>query len=120
MTPEMRRRVADEVRQMPHIIAMSGEIMIVAHDRHGNRTFVDSWDPVESLEQKDALTRRCAELIEKRKKAYFDTLAMPNPSSAKLNNEWRHYLEKFCTALATNNVDAIEELLGQLIEVRDE
>jgi hypothetical protein len=111
MTPEMRRKVADEVRQMPHIIAMSGEIMIVAHDRHGNRTFVDSWDPVESLEQKDALTRRCAELIEEHQ---LD--AEGAEQKAKVHDQRLVFVK----AIATNSIDDLEALFYELIEVRDE
>jgi hypothetical protein len=90
LTPERRRKVAEACGETPHDKTLQG------------------WDPGDSIRQLWLMGRKCAQLIE----------ALPEETIAEQGRKFR-YWGRLGTALATNNVLAIEELCAELLEKND-
>ena len=75
------------------------------------------FSPATILRDKDALTRKCAELIEAMKDKYYEYMKATNPPTHKLKAvmNWPLSMGRLNAAIASNNTDAIEELVYELI-----
>ena len=101
LSPERRKRVAET--------CLPGESI----------ASIASWRPEENLYDKDKLTQTTARMIEERKKAYRETITMPNPDFGIVNNDWQQHMERLNAAQATGDTNAIEVLLSELLEKSD-
>lgn len=121
LTVEQRKRVADEVTQKPHIIAYSGDIIIAAYDQHGNRNFVDSWDPEESLEQKYAIISTVARMI-KSKDLSLLVKRVNGMDDSAFDKEYAEVVRLYSALgihIAENNTQEIELLAWELLESKE-
>ena len=112
LSPERSADVARHVMQQPFKY-LYGSVLL---DSDAGIVY---WEPGKNIYQRENLTQTTARMIEERKKAYRETIAMPNPDFGIVNNDWQQHMERLNAAQATGDTNAIEVLLSELLEKSD-